>query len=127
MRGGSASYPSAGRADPEKLAPHIHALQKVVGDVYAGRFDGVVRWGADARPLWEEVYPDLTSDAPGMAGKILGRGSLQALRLAVIYALADGSTRFVVFTSRRHSRSGCIAPVVCATCSAGAPAARQPT
>lgn len=83
--------PFGGRADPEELAPHICALQEAAGDVRAGHLDGVVGWGADARPLWEEVYPGLTSDASGMAGKILGRGQSQALRLAVIYALADGS------------------------------------
>jgi hypothetical protein len=41
--------------------------------------------------LWEEVYPDLSADRPGMLGAILGRAEAQVLRLALIYALLDGS------------------------------------
>ena len=41
--------------------------------------------------IWEEVYPALSSDRPGMLGAILGRAEAQVLRLALIYALLDGS------------------------------------
>ena len=41
--------------------------------------------------LWEKVYPALSSDRPGMLGAILGRAEAQVLRLALIYALLDGS------------------------------------
>ena len=82
--------PFGGKADPAVLAPHIHALQEVAGRIYAGEFDGEMAWSDEAKPLWEDVYGGLTSAAPGMAGKVLGRGQPQALRLALVYALADG-------------------------------------
>ena len=41
--------------------------------------------------LWDEVYPELSADRPGMLGAILGRAEAQVLRLALIYALLDKS------------------------------------
>ena len=39
--------------------------------------------------LWEEVYPKLSADVPGLLGAILGRAEAQVLRLALVYALLD--------------------------------------
>ena len=41
--------------------------------------------------LWEEAYPTLSVDRPGLLGAILARGEAQVLRLALIYALLDRS------------------------------------
>lgn len=46
---------------------------------------------ADATALWAAVYPDLSSDRPGMAGALLQRSEAHALRLSALYALLDGS------------------------------------
>jgi hypothetical protein len=81
--------PFGGRADPDELEPHIHALQRAAGLIGAGEFDGEIPWAPDALPLWEEVYGGLAPEVPGMAGKILGRGHPQVLRIALTYALAD--------------------------------------
>jgi hypothetical protein len=48
-----------------------------------------MEWGDDARELWCEAYDVLTEDRPGMFGAITARAEAQALRLSMIYALAD--------------------------------------
>jgi len=50
-----------------------------------------MEWGKDAKELWREAYEMLTEDRPGMFGAITARAEAQALRLAIIYALADQS------------------------------------
>jgi hypothetical protein len=47
----------------------------------------------DARELWSEAYPVLTEDAPGLFGAITARAAPQVIRIALLYALADGPTR----------------------------------
>jgi hypothetical protein len=37
------------------------------------------------------VYPELTAETPGLQGMICGRADPQTLRLAMIYAVLDGS------------------------------------
>jgi Protein of unknown function (DUF3987) len=39
--------------------------------------------------IWDEVYPTLSADRPGLVGAILGRAEAQVVRLALIYALLD--------------------------------------
>jgi hypothetical protein len=39
--------------------------------------------------IWEESYPTLSADRPGLLGAILGRAEAQVLRIALIYALLD--------------------------------------
>jgi Protein of unknown function (DUF3987)/RepB DNA-primase from phage plasmid len=51
------------------------------------RFD----WDAKARALWIKVYPELSEGMPGLLGAICGRAEAQAVRLALIYAVLDGS------------------------------------
>jgi hypothetical protein len=41
--------------------------------------------------VWEAVYPTLSADRPGLLGAIVGRAEAQVLRLALGYALLDGS------------------------------------
>jgi hypothetical protein len=45
---------------------------------------------ADSLTLWRSEYARLTADRPGLAGLVTSRAEAQALRLALIYALADG-------------------------------------
>jgi hypothetical protein len=57
----------------------------------AGEFR--VCWDEEAKPLWEEAYEDLTAERAGMFGAITARAEAQALRLAMVYALAGESQR----------------------------------
>ena len=45
-----------------------------------------------ALQLWENVYPSLSEEAPGLLGAITSRAEAQTIRLALIYALLDGSS-----------------------------------
>jgi hypothetical protein len=45
----------------------------------------------EARRAWHAVYPTLSADQPGLAGKMLARGEAQVLRLSMLYALLDCS------------------------------------
>jgi hypothetical protein len=45
---------------------------------------------AAARRIWHEVYPQLTSERPGLYGAVTGRAEAQVLRLSMIYAVLDG-------------------------------------
>lgn len=55
----------------------------------ARRID-VIRFASDARPIWAEVYPDLSEGRPGILGAVTARAEAQVVRLASIYALLDG-------------------------------------
>jgi hypothetical protein len=43
--------------------------------------------------LWHEVYPHLSQDRPGVLGLVTNRAEAQVSRLAMIYALLDGTDR----------------------------------
>ena len=46
-----------------------------------------------ARQLWESVYPDIARDRYGLFGALTSRAAPQIMRLSLIYALLDGSSR----------------------------------
>lgn len=60
-----------------KLVAHAQAL-------------GELSMTADARATWQNVYNDLSKEAPGDIGAIVNRAEAQTLRLALVYALLDG-------------------------------------
>jgi Protein of unknown function (DUF3987) len=45
----------------------------------------------DVRKLWPNVYAELNEEIPGLLGAICARAEAQTLRLALIYAVLDGS------------------------------------
>jgi len=51
-----------------------------------------VQFDGEARALWYAAYPRLSGDRPGMFGAVTARAEPQCLRLALIYALLDGSS-----------------------------------
>lgn len=51
---------------------------------------GHVRLDSDARELWHDAYRQLARPLPGVLGQITARAEAHAIRLALIYALADG-------------------------------------
>jgi hypothetical protein len=47
----------------------------------------------EAAGFWEEIYPVLSKDQPGLLGAITARAEAQTIRLALVYALLDGSSQ----------------------------------
>lgn len=47
---------------------------------------------ADARALWHQVYPRLSTGRPGLLGSLTARAEAQVMRLACLYALCDLSS-----------------------------------
>ena len=62
---------------------------------------GEVRWGETAKPLWVEIYGDLSEGSPGLFGAVTSRAEAQCLRLALVYALIDSSH----FIEEEHLRA----------------------
>jgi hypothetical protein len=52
---------------------------------------GRVEMTKAARAQWAAVYSKLSAAQPGLLGAVVARGEAQAVRLALIYALLDGS------------------------------------
>jgi hypothetical protein len=44
-----------------------------------------------AAEMWDAIYPRLTGSRPGAFGAVTGRADPQVIRLAVAYALTDGT------------------------------------
>ncbi|MFN8664588.1 MAG: hypothetical protein U0075_22095 [Thermomicrobiales bacterium] len=81
-----------------KLLPHggsltdaeVEALGKRLGEaIQAARKRSLVVRDVDANSLWEDIYPDLTEDVPGMLGALTARAEAHVLRLSLLYALLD--------------------------------------
>ena len=73
--------PVAGSGLERRLATAIAAASG------AGR----VRLGPRARELWHEAYERLATPVPGISGALDARAEAHAIRLALIYALVDGT------------------------------------
>jgi hypothetical protein len=52
---------------------------------------GEIRWGETAKPVWTEIYSQLSEGEPGMVGAAISRAEAQTLRLAALYAVLDHS------------------------------------
>lgn len=66
-------------------------IEQPLREALAGAPLGPINLADDAWAIWEQAYPALSADRPGMLGAILGRAEAQVLRLALIYALLDRS------------------------------------
>jgi hypothetical protein len=82
----SKSLPFGGAWHTANLQPISRAL---VAALEYGNSEMRMAWADDAKPLWCEAYELLTEDRAGMFGAVTARAEAQALRLAMIYALAD--------------------------------------
>jgi hypothetical protein len=85
-----------------KLLPHGGALDgetitELGGKTYAAleqaRPIGEVTMTPAAKELWVVIYARLSEGAPGLLGAITQRADAQTIRLALLYALLDGSTQ----------------------------------
>jgi len=84
----SKSLPFGGEWHTADLAP---ITRKLAGILEFATPPFRMEWAVDARALWREAYEVLTEDRAGMFGAVTARAEAQALRLAMIYALADYS------------------------------------
>lgn len=84
----SKCLPHGGSLSDDDLRPLAQALAQAVG---FARTTGRVEMNAEARALWEAVYPRLSEGLPGMLGAITSRAEAQVIRLALLYALLDQS------------------------------------
>jgi hypothetical protein len=53
---------------------------------------GEVQWGPEGAKGWKDIYEALSEAKPGLAGALSARAEAQVVRLAMVYALFDGST-----------------------------------
>ena len=60
------------------------------------RHYGSCGWLPDAASLWAKEYPRLSDGRPGLAGAMSARAEAQTLRMALIYAVIDGSNNIDV-------------------------------
>ncbi len=75
--------------DPRPL--HGSGLDRLLTETLKhARTTGQVRLDPQARQAWIDVYPKLTTPAPGLAGALTARAEAHTIRLALIYALLDG-------------------------------------
>lgn len=64
---------------------------RVAGALAVAHRGGQASLSPDAMAAWEQVYPALTKDEPGAFGAATARAEAQTLRLALTFALLDGS------------------------------------
>jgi hypothetical protein len=102
MANGFANRILFARVKRSKLLPHgghldeselYHRAQPVALSLAEARLIGRVTMTDLAARAWEETYADLSGDRPGLLGAILGRAEAQVVRVALIFALADGKTQ----------------------------------
>lgn len=86
----SGFLPLGGRAAAQDLA-RLSRITRTRAE--AARGIGEVQVSAPAEQAWTDLYRELLDDdPPGLLGALLARGSTHVLRLALIYALTDGSS-----------------------------------
>jgi hypothetical protein len=68
--------------------PLYHAVQKLITQARQLR---EIRLTPDAAAFWESIYADISRDTTGLIGNITARSEAQCIRLALCYALLDGS------------------------------------
>jgi hypothetical protein len=80
--------PEGGGLDKVDFSPIAARLQKA-----AAFARSVQRMQRDekARPVWREVYGDLSEGKPGLLGAVTSRAEAQTVRLSCLYALLDYS------------------------------------
>jgi hypothetical protein len=81
--------PFGGRLDP-KVVLALAACARQVFDAVGGQ-QRRIDFDEAAAALWEESYPELSKDEPGLYGAITARSEAQTIRLATIYAVLDRS------------------------------------
>ena len=81
--------PEGGNLDPSVIKDLGSRLLK---SIQAARTLGEVGRTAAFRKRWREIYTELAEDRHGLFGAVTSRAEAQVLRLALLYALLDGSS-----------------------------------
>jgi hypothetical protein len=79
--------PEGGHHDPLADSGLAHLLAANIKHAHTA---GRVRLDDDARQLWHDAYRQLAQPHPGIVGQITARAEAHTIRLALLYALADG-------------------------------------
>ncbi|MGH2744429.1 MAG: DUF3987 domain-containing protein, partial [Thermoleophilaceae bacterium] len=79
--------PEGGHHDPLQGTGLTRLLAQVLKHAQTA---GHVRLHPDARQLWHDAYHQLALPQPGVLGQITARAEAHTIRLALLYALADG-------------------------------------
>lgn len=82
----SRMLPHGGNVDQARLHQIGERLNEAVR---AAQLVGAVPMMPAAADMWTAIYPELTADYPGLFGSLVARAEAHAVRLALIYALAD--------------------------------------
>lgn len=80
-----------GGGAPDTLVADI--ARTLRGPLDKARRIGTMGFSETAKPVWEERYREVWVGRDGLVGAVTARGVAQMLRLAVTYALADGTNR----------------------------------
>ncbi|MFO1324171.1 MAG: DUF3987 domain-containing protein [Burkholderiales bacterium] len=80
-------------ADPTQVQAVADRLRE---RAVRARSRGRVTMTANARSVWERVYPALSTGSGGLPGAVTARAEPQTLRLALLYCLLDGAEQIDV-------------------------------
>lgn len=80
--------PEGGSPDEAGLSSLIRKLKSALGHA---RRVGELRRSPEARAAWCKVYPELSTDHPGLLGAMIARAEAHVTRLSMLYALLDES------------------------------------
>ena len=86
----SKELPFGGDLTDSQILQLGEGLKAIVG---AAESVGRITMTEPARAEWARVYSALSADQPGLLGAITARAEAQVVRLAMIYAILDNSTR----------------------------------
>ena len=84
----SKSLPFGGKIQEVDFAPLV---KKVRDTVDFARQTDEIQWAEETKPLWAEIYPNLSEGKIGLLGAMTARAEAYVTRLACIYALLDKS------------------------------------
>jgi len=80
--------PEGGDIQSVDLTPLTRRLAELVSNARGAR---ELRRDSGAKEIWRSVYEALSEGKPGLLGSVTGRSEPQVLRLALVYALLDGT------------------------------------
>jgi hypothetical protein len=63
--------------------------QKIKSAIHRAEDIGELTFSAGAQKKWDQIYPGLSLDQPGLLGAVTSRAEAQVLRLSGIYAILD--------------------------------------
>lgn len=76
------------------FAPIYHRLAAAIEFATFG--EHCLTFDKEGGEFWDQLYPELTADKPGVFGDVTSRSDPQTLRLAMIYALLDCSPQIKI-------------------------------